>query len=212
MVDKIAGTDHAGPDRFERAIAAIDAANADDPNVIVIGGVEGPKELGHARLMTEWVQRLDPDATEAQLIAARAHHLRRWALPRSTYPEGRSGYLRWRNELKRRHAEDVAVILKEVGYDDATIERTQTIIRKEQRTRDAAVQTHEDALCLVFLATQLRSLAEDLGPDRTVEVLQKTAAKMSDAALARATTMSFDDVEKDLIGRALNPEGNPPTL
>ena len=45
-------------DRFARAIAAIDAANADDPNTISIDAVVRPKELAHAELMTAWVTRL----------------------------------------------------------------------------------------------------------------------------------------------------------
>ena len=105
--------------------------------------------------MTEWLARLDPDADDAQLLAARAHHLRRWTLPRSTYPEGRAGYLRWRTALKKQHAEEVAAILADVGYDAATIDRVQRIIRKEGLGTDPQVQTHEDALCLVFLETQL---------------------------------------------------------
>lgn len=198
-------------ERFDQAIAAIDAVNATDPTVIVIDGVEAPKELGHARLVTEWVRRLDPDADEAQLLAARAHHLRRWAIPRKSYPEGRAGYLRWRTEQKKRHVEDVAVILAGVGYDERTIDRVQTIIGKQGRSTDRDVQTHEDALCLVFLSTQLRALADDLGEDRTIEVLRKTAAKMSGGALEIAATIPFDDVEQALLGRALNPAVEPPT-
>ena len=45
-----------------------------------------PKEQAHAEMMSEWVARLDPDADEAQLLAARAHHLRRWAIPRAELP------------------------------------------------------------------------------------------------------------------------------
>ena len=51
--------------RLETAIAAIDAANADDPVTVEIRGRRRPKELAHADLMTEWVRRLDPDASEA---------------------------------------------------------------------------------------------------------------------------------------------------
>ena len=36
-----------------------------------VRGERRPKELAHAVLMTEWVQALDPDADEAQLLAAR---------------------------------------------------------------------------------------------------------------------------------------------
>ncbi len=46
------------------------------------------------------------------------------------------------------------------------------------------MQTHEDALCLVFLETQLAATVDDLGDDKMVEVIRKTAAKMSDGRLA----------------------------
>lgn len=189
--------------RFDAAIAAIDAANAADPVTIVIDGDAVPKELAHAELMTEWVRRLDPDADEAQLLAARAHHLRRWVSPRSTYPEGRSGYLRWRAALKKRHAEEVGVILRQVGYDEATIERVQHIVRKEGLATDPAVQTHEDALCLVFLATQLTELADDQGDDKTIEILRKTAVKMSDRGLAAVGDLELSPAGQALLARAL---------
>jgi hypothetical protein len=162
-------------DRLAAALAAIDAANSDDPNVIVVDGVERPKEQAHAELMTDWVRRLDPECSEEQILAARAHHLRRWTVARSSYPDGRSGYLRWRTALKQQHADDVAAILRDVGYDDEAIERVQRIVRKQGLGRDPAVQVHEDALCLVFLETQFDELIERLGDDKTIDVLRKPA-------------------------------------
>jgi hypothetical protein len=189
--------------RFEQAVAAIDAANADDPNVLEVRGRTLPKELAHAELMTEWVLRLDPHADEAQLLAARAHHLRRWTSPRSGYPEGRAGYLRWRTALQARHAEEVAVILAAAGYDAATVDHVQRIIRKEGLTTDPAVQVHEDALCLVFLETQLTRTADQLGDDHVVEVVRKTVAKMSPQARAQAADLALTDRERALLARAL---------
>ncbi|MBV8560865.1 MAG: DUF4202 family protein, partial [Acidimicrobiia bacterium] len=61
--------------RFDRSIAAIDAANAEDPVRVTVAGEERPKELAHAELATAWVTRLRPDASEELLLAARAHHL-----------------------------------------------------------------------------------------------------------------------------------------
>jgi hypothetical protein len=188
---------------FEQAIAAIDAANADDPNTIEVRGEVRPKELAHAELMTEWLARLDPDADEAQRLAARAHHLRRWTLPRASFPEGRAGYLRWRTVLKKQHAEEVGAILRTVGYDDATIDRVQRVIRKEGLGTDPAVQVHEDALCLVFLETQLAATAADLGDEKMVDVIRKTAAKMSEAALALVADLPIRPEDRALIGRAL---------
>src|SRR5438067_11812028 len=142
-------------ERFERAVAAIDAANADDPNRITVAGEERPKELAHAELATAWVRRLRPEASEELLLAARAHHLRRWAIPRDSYPDGRNGYLRWRRALQRAHAGDVGRILGAEGYGPAEVARVQEIVQKRRLSSDPEVQAFEDALCLVFLETQL---------------------------------------------------------
>jgi hypothetical protein len=192
-------------DRLVAALAAIDAANADDPNVITVGGVERPKELAHAELMTAWVRALDPDCSDEQLLAARAHHLRRWTIPRDSYPDGRSGYLRWRTALKRQHAEDVGAILRDAGYDDDAVARVQAIVRKQGLGQDPAVQVHEDALCLVFLETQFDELADKLGDDKTIDVLQKTAKKMSPAGLDAAHGLPFSPEAAALLERALAP-------
>jgi hypothetical protein len=153
--------------------------------------------------MTAWVQRLDPGASDTQLLAARAHHLRRWSLPRSSQPDGRAGYLRWRTQLKKQHAEDVAGLLADAGYDDATVTAVQRIIRKEGLGQDPAVQVHEDALCLVFLETQLADLVDRLGDDHMVEVIRKTAAKMSPAGLAEVVGIAMRDRDRAIIARAL---------
>jgi hypothetical protein len=192
-------------DRLARALDAIDAANADDPHTILIDGVSMPKELAHAELMTRWVRTLDPDCTDEQLLAARAHHLRRWTIPRDSYPGGRAGYLRWRTALKRQHADDVGEILRAAGYDDQVVARVQAIVRKQGLGSDPAVQVHEDALCLVFLETQLDELAGKLGDDKTIDVLQKTAKKMSPAGLQAALGLRFAPAAAALLERALAP-------
>jgi hypothetical protein len=189
--------------RFAAAIAAIDAANAEDPNTLDVRGATRPKEQAHAELMTEWVHRLDPSATAAQLLAARAHHLRRWTSPRSSYPEGRAGYLRWRTALKKQHAEEVGTILTEVGYEPEVAERVGAIIRKEGLGTDPQVQVHEDALCLVFLETQLATTVDDLGDDKMLDVVRKTVAKMSPAGLAEVGSIPMRDHDRELIARAL---------
>jgi hypothetical protein len=192
-----------GDDRLARALDAIDRANADDPETIVVRGERRAKEQAHAVLMTEWVQRLDPSADDAQLLAARAHHLRRWSIPRATFPDGRAGYLRWRTTLNRQHATEVAAILTEVGYSKETVDRVQRIIRKEGLKTDPAVQTHEDALCLVFLETQLDELADRLGDDKSVDVIAKTLQKMSAKGIDTALGLALDQRARDLVERAI---------
>jgi len=190
--------------RFEQAIAAIDAANAEDPHRLVVSGVERPKEQAHAELMTEWVHRLHPDPSEAQLLAARAHHLRRWTVPRDEYPPGRSGYLRWRTAQKRRHAEEVGSILIGAGYDTESVERVQRIVAKVGLGRDPDVQIHEDALCLVFLSTQFDQLEDKLGDDdKMVDVIAKTWLKMSERGRDLALALPLAPHARTLVEQAV---------
>lgn len=189
--------------KLAQAFAAIDAANAADPNTVSYGGEEQPKELCHSRLATEWLDRLAPEATEAQRLAARAHHLRRWEIPRDSYPKDRAGYLRWRTELGRFHAEETAKLLEEAGYDAETIERVKAIIRKRNLKGDPEVQTHEDVLCLVFLSTQLDMLAADLETDKLIEVLAKSLNKMSEEGRQQALRLSLNNAQRGILARAL---------
>ena len=191
--------------RFAQAVAAIDAANASDPNTIEVAGRRRPKELAHAELVSGWVARLRPEASEPLLLAARAHHVRRWQSPRSSYPDGRSGYLRWRRDLGRRQADDVGRILADVGYPPETVERVQAIVRKQHLDDDPEVQTLEDAMCLVFLETQFDDLAARLDQDHMVEVLRKTMRKMSDAALAQVPSLPLSETGLALIEAAGRP-------
>ena len=65
------------------------------------------------------------------------------------------------------------------------------------------MQVHEDALCLVFLETQFDELARKMGDDKTVDILQKTAKKMSAAGLNAARSLRFSPSATALLERAL---------
>lgn len=209
--------DPAGPtsgddsNRLAVALTAVDRVNATDPNKASFGDATGPKELVHADRMLHWVRVLTPEPSDAQLVAARAAHLRRWALPRTDYPEGRAGYLRWRTEQQRRHAAEVSDIVTAAGYSPDFASRVSEIIRKRNRTSDAEVQLHEDALCLVFLELQLADLAVQLGPDKTVDVLRKSIEKMSPLAIGIVPTLGLSDADMELVHRATaEPESSSP--
>ncbi|MGD9796715.1 MAG: DUF4202 domain-containing protein [Acidimicrobiia bacterium] len=188
---------------LEAGFAAIDAANADDPFTIVARGVVRPKEQAHAELAVEWVRRLDPRASEALLLAARAHHVRRWEIPRGSEDDGREGYLRWKNGLQRHHAEVAGRVLTAAGVDATTVARVQDLVRKRRLKTDPEVRTLEDALCLVFVETQFTELAAKLEEDHMVDVVAKSLAKMSPAGRAAALTLSLDADAARIVGRAL---------
>src|SRR5215471_13440482 len=109
--------------RFCKAIRRFDEENGRDPNSVFIDGVAHPHELLYAQRLTEWVLQLEPYASEPLLLAARSQHICRWLVPRNSYEMTRAGYLRWRSDLKQMHARKSAEILREVGYDEATIGR-----------------------------------------------------------------------------------------
>jgi hypothetical protein len=196
-------TSTADDSRLASALAAIDLANTGDPNPVSWRGRSGPRELVAGQRVTEWILLIDPDATPAQLLAGRAHHLRRWLRPRSDYPDGRAGYLKWRTDAKAAHAAEVSGILADVGYDDAMAEEVGAIIRKVGLARDARVQIHEDALCLTFLESQLDELNDQLGDDHMVEVLAKTIRKMSPGALELAAAIPLSARGAAVLTRAL---------
>ena len=194
------------PARLRAATAAIDDANRADPTIVTVRGRTAPKEILHAELVTEWVRRMRPDADDALLLAARAHHLRRWTSPRASAPEGRSGYLKWRKQLHDQHARELAAILTSVGYDDATIGRAQGLVRKDGLGRPGAdpdVQVLEDALCLVFLETQLLDVAARLESAKLANVIAKTTRKMSDRGRAHIADVPLEPGARGMLDAAL---------
>jgi hypothetical protein len=191
-------------EKFAAAIRRFDEENSRDPNRETSGGVSHPRELLYAQRLTDWVLRLAPEASEALRLAARCQHICRWQSPRENYPATRAGYLRWRADLKKFHAEKSGAILREVGYDAETIRRVQDLNLKKNFPADAETRTLEDALCLVFLEFQLAPLAAKSDDDKMINALQKSWTKMTEAARAEALKLDCGDREKALLQRALN--------
>ena len=192
--------------RYDAAVAAIDRANGADPNVVEVRGQQVALALAHGRLAAEWIEQLVDEPDEALLLAARAHHLRRWELRRDSYPTGRAGYLRWRRDQKARHADDVAAILAPCGFGQADVERVQQLIRREPVEGAQAV---EDAACLVFIETQLGSFAARTDHDLTIGVIRKTARKMSRRGVQLVASIPLGATELSLLGEALADPASP---
>lgn len=189
--------------RFDDAISRIDAANSADPNRVMIGGEEIPAELVYGQRMTATLDRVYPGASEVLRLAARAQHIRRWEVPRSTYPMDRPGYLRWRKELGRKHAEWAGEILSACGYCADEIARVGSLLRKENLRKDAETQALEDAAALVFLAHYAADFAVKHEPDKVVTILAKTLAKMSEHGKAAAAGLDLPPPVRDALEAAV---------
>jgi hypothetical protein len=185
--------------KFEAALRRFDEENARDPNQ----KIGQPRELLYAQRLTDWVLRLNPSPPEAVRLAARCQHLCRWQIPRADYPMTRPGYLKWRADLKKFHAQRAGEILREVGYDDETVRRVQDLNLKKNFPADPECRLLEDALCLVFLEFQLADLAAKTADDKVINALKKSWEKMTEAARAEALKLNYSEREKELIQKAL---------
>jgi len=169
-------------DQFKAVIAAIDAVNAEDPRKITVGGTEYPYETVYADRMTETLERMYPDASELLRIAARAQHIRRWQIPRDTYPRNRQGYQKWRLEMRQLHADLVGGIMRENGYSDDDIALVGSYLRKERLKREADSQALENVVDVVFLAyywDEFVAKFPHYDDDKLIDIVGKTLRKMS---------------------------------
>lgn len=189
-------------ERLDAAFARIDEANAQDPNLERLDGQDFPKELLYGRRMSATLATFAPDADDAVKLAARAQHVQRWKIPRSDFPMDRKGYLAWRQKLYGMHAELAGEILREVGYDDATITRVGTLLRKKGLKTDPDVQLLEDVICLVFLEHYFAEFSVKHDDAKVIDILRKTWAKMSPRGHEAALALPMGE-ERRLVERAL---------
>jgi hypothetical protein len=192
--------------RFEQALRAFQAVSAGDPEHLSDGR---PRELAQAEHIAAWIDRLEPHASEALRLAAHCQHLGRYLVPRSTYPEGRIGYLKWRSDLAKGHAQRSAEILAKAGYDQNTIDAVQRINLKQQMRLHPDVQTMEDALCLTFLEHEFAEFADKHDDQKLIEILAKTWRKMSPRAREAALGLPLAGRPAELVARALAAPAEP---
>lgn len=173
-------------DRLKAVFDAIDATNADDPKSIEVGGVTRPYAVVYGERMTTRLATLAPAASELLQIAARAQHIRRFDIARSTYPMDKPGYYAWRNALKVHHAEVVGGLMAAAGYSAEEIARTGEMVRKERIKQDPEAQTVEDCASLVFLEHEYVEFAPKYTDEKLKDIVAKTWRKMSEAGHAQA--------------------------
>jgi len=117
----------------------------------------------------------------------------------------RAGYLKWREDLKRFHAEKAGEILREVGYPAEVVARVQSLNLKKKFPRDAEGRVLEDALCLVFLEQQFGDLAARTSDHKVINALRKAWKKMTPTAQAEALKLPYDSHQRALLEEALRP-------
>ena len=197
--------DTANATRFQSAIEAFDRANAEDPHLVSVAGERRPRELVDAQRLSAWIDKLEPHASEALRLAARCQHIRRWQIPRGSYPAGRVGYLQWRTQLGRFHADTAARLLADVGYEPALVEQVRRINLKQNLHSNPDTQAMEDALCLAFLEFEFEEFCAKYPTEKVIEVVQKTWKKMSARGHEVALALPLSAESLALVTRALSP-------
>lgn len=198
--------DHSS-ERLRSAFDRFDAANSLDPKKT--DGV--PDALLYAHRMTQRLDSFAPGAPEAVRLAARCQHIRRWEIPRSTYPMTRAGYHQWRTRLAAFHAEVAGQILTEVGYDATSVARVQALLRKERLKHDPDTQLLEDVICLVFLEHYLTDFARGHEEGKVLTILRRTWGKMSQRGRQAALELPLTPEARALVHKALSGPPEHPT-
>ena len=193
---------------YTRALALIDQAHQADPNQITTNNTTLPYEQHYAEKMTSYLDRLQPNASELLRLAIRAQHLRRWEVPRSSYPATKVGYHSWRAGLQKRQAALVEEVCQASGYSAEEAARVGAMVRKADLKRgDPDTQVLEDVACLVFLDDQFDKFERELGDEeKMVDILRKTWGKMSEAGRAEALKIHMSERGTALVMRALSGE------
>ena len=190
--------------KLHQAIQLFDDYNKQDPNKLSWKNEEFPAEYFYALQLTEWVKKLTPNPSESLLLAARSQHIGRWKTPRNEYPAGKAGYLNWRKNLSKFHADTAGKLMVIAGYDTNEVESVQRIIRKDNLRFDEEVQLMENALCLVFLEFQYEDfLQRHDDDDLIIRILHKTLKKMTAPGHEAALKLNYSERGKNLLEKAL---------
>jgi uncharacterized protein DUF4202 len=195
--------------RFTDVILAIDAVNAEDPNLVGVDGKTLPAEFVYGHRMSETLGRMDPDASECLQIAARGQHIGRWRVPRKNYPAGRSGYLEWRRFQRDCQAKRLGDLMAHSGYGTGDIERVGSLIKKKGLKTDADAQMLEDVICVAFLEHYLPDFMTRIDEEKLAGILAKTWKRMSEHGHQYALQLRLPDGVPALLERGLNAPGAP---
>ncbi len=193
-----------GMDVYHRARELIDAAHGADPKRAPDGRAA---ELVYGERVEAWVARLVPDARPVLRLAARCQHLERWRVPRTSFPEGKVGYLKWRQSLYKQQAERAQGLLLQAGVPADEAAEAATWISKTALKTNPGSQALEDAACLVFLENEIEEFAAqhaEYPREKFVDILRKTWKKMSPAAQQAALGLALPPAISALVREAVS--------
>ena len=195
---------------FETALKLIDQANSEDPNMVTDAeNKEWPKELLYSHHMSDMLQRFAPETDDAMKLAIRAQHIQRWKSPRSDYPMDRKGYHLWRTNLYKFHADTLAALMEQAGYDEASLDRVKLAVGKKALKKNPDTQLVEDIAALVFIEHYMLEFAgkhPEYDEAKWIDIIRKTWRKMSEQGqqFALSGSIALPEPLVPLIQKALS--------
>ncbi|MBI3435980.1 MAG: DUF4202 domain-containing protein [Proteobacteria bacterium] len=195
--------------RYLAVIAAIDAANADDPRTLDVAGVTRPYEVVYSQRMSSRLETMYPGASELLLIAARGQHIRRFDIARARFPQGREGYNDWRRACRDHHAKLLEGIMAAQGYDRGQIEHVAGLVKKERLKKDKESQALENVVDVVFLEhyfDEFFGRYSHYDDAKLIDIIGKTLRKMSPKGHRAALGLDLPPRTRDLVLAAVERE------
>lgn len=195
---------------YEKARDLIDQANSEDPNTVTAAdNKEWPKELLYSHYMSDMLQRFAPETDEVMKLAIHAQHIQRWKSARSDYPMDRKGYHQWRTALYTFHANTLAELMAQAGYDEASLERVKLAVGKKALKSNPDTQLVEDIAALVFIEHYMLAFATkhpEYDEAKWIDIIRKTWRKMSEPAqqFALSGSVNLPEPLVPLIQKALS--------
>jgi hypothetical protein len=187
--------------RVQRVYNLIDEINSQDPRL-------PPQELEYGKRMTlTLLEKYDPSASDEVKIACRGQHIARWRIPRSDFPEGKAGYLKWRKTLYAMHASLMKEILQKAGgFTAEEIDKVCQLVGKQWDLKtDPDANAVEDVAALVFLQYYFPSFTDKLNEmDKMVDIVRKTWVKMSERGHQEALKLQLPPIQAEIVQRALS--------
>lgn len=217
--------------RLDKAIAAIDEINSKDPKKVPDeNGRPVPFRLLYSKWLTDWVLKLDPDASDELRILARGKTVEGWELAkirRDDYAPNTAGQRMWESDRKRWLAGRLTGVMKDAGYDEPAVKLVDDVMMgrdvpnpRDMRTHDLlgpfgmvnfrllqaarVVQTLGDAEALLFLDKNFSEMFDRLPANEVEAMVRKEVSGLSTPAVVAAMRMRrWSPVEEKLLAKAL---------
>lgn len=184
--------------------------NQADPRLVSFQGEKHPYEYVYSQWLLQKIYLLESNPSPDLLVAAYCQHLKRWEIPRSKYPQGKSGYLQWRKDLKEFHASESEKILVKHKVPPDQLTQILKIVRKEDNKTNSDTRIMEDALCLVTLEYQLEEFTNGYDDEKLNGLLKKVWKKMSKSGQTLALSGEYPPRVMTILQRCatLQEKGN----